>query len=219
MDVFPPPMRRFVAAVSPEPTPLQREMAEVGREQNFPILGPEAGGLALLFTRMVAAEHVFEFGSGFGYSATWFLRGLAPDGDIVLTELDADEIDMGREFLARAGETDRVTYEHGDALDAIERYDGPFDVVLVDHQKHRYRETFERVEGKVAPGGVVVADNMMAGPFDFDDVLAGLEGDTEGLDGAAAGVVDYLTHVRDAPGYTSTVLPIGEGLAVSHRRR
>lgn len=217
MDVFPDPIRRFVAAAGPPPTDLQREMAEYGRERDFPILGPEVGGLLAILTGMVGASRVFEFGSGFGYSASWFLRGLSDDGEIVLTELDEDDAERGRRFLGRVETDARFTYEVGDAVEAVERYDGPFDAVLIDLRKEQYVEAFEAVSGKVAPGGIVIADNTMRGPFDFEDVLAGVEGRAAELDAKARGIVEYVRHVRDVPGFQSGVVPVGSGISISHK--
>jgi predicted O-methyltransferase YrrM len=208
---------KFIRAVGPDPTPVQREMEDRAREDGFPILGPELGGMVTIFARMVGAERVFEFGSGFGYSASWFLRGLPETGHVVLTEIDPDEAELGREYVDRMGDLDRVTYEVGDALDAIERYDGPFDVVLVDHQKDRYVDAFEAVREKVPRGGLVIADNIVAGPADFDDVFAGVVESETGFDERTRGLVDYVEHVRSAPDFISTVVPVRSGLALSYR--
>jgi predicted O-methyltransferase YrrM len=137
MALFPEDVSTFVRAAGPTPTGLQRAMEEYGRVRGSPIIGPELGGLLAIVTRMVGATHVLEFGSGSGYSATWFLRGLPDDGEVVLTELDDDLAEPGRDFFERAGEADRVTCEVGDAMAVVERHDGPFDVVFVDHETHR----------------------------------------------------------------------------------
>jgi len=113
--------------------------------------------------RATDARRVFEFGSGFGYSAYWFLRGMPDGGEIVLTEFDADEIEMAEEFFGEAGVADRAHFEHGGVMDAVTRYDGPFDVVLIDHQRGMHPEAFEAVRGKFPTGGVV-ADNVMQTP-------------------------------------------------------
>lgn len=208
---------RFVRALAPEPTEVQREMADHADAIGFPTVGPEAGGVLRTLARLTDAERVFEFGSGFGYSASWFLRGM-DGGRVVLTEFDADELDMAREFLDRAGDADRATFERGDAVEIVDDYEGPFDVVLVDHQKHRYVEAFERVRRKVRPGGVVVADNVMWGPVDFDALLAHVEGEATTLDDeSTAGVADFIDAVRAAPEFETAVLPVGEGLSVSVR--
>jgi predicted O-methyltransferase YrrM len=191
-------------------------MAGLASERRFPWIGPEAGGVLRMLARLTAARTVFEFGSGFGYSASWFLRGGADH--VVLTEVDADELEQGRAFLEDAGLAARCTFEQGDAGAVVERYDGPFDVVLVDHLKERYADAFEAVVPKLADGGVVVADNVVRGPLDFDAVLAHLEG----VDGAidpddehSRGIARYLDTVRAADGFETVALPVGSGLAVS----
>lgn len=213
-------VRRFVRATGPSHDEIQAEMVAHAREQGFPIIGPESGGVLRLLARLTDARRIFEFGSGFGYSAYWFLQGMSEEGRIVLTEFDADELAMAREFFERAGLADRATFEEGDAVAIVDDYDGPFDVALVDHQKHRYAAAFERVREKVRVGGVVVADNVMRGPIDFDELLAYVEGDGS-LPGSedTRGIAEYLDAVRADDAYETIVLPVGSGLAVSTRVR
>ncbi|WP_435335652.1 O-methyltransferase [Haloarchaeobius sp. TZWWS8] len=219
MDVPSDQIARFVAATAPEPDELAREMDDYAQARDFPHVGPEVGGLLRMLARMVDAERIFEFGSGFGYSAYWWAQALPNDGEVVLTEFDEDELDQAREFMSRGGFDDLARYEHGDALDAIERYDGPFDCVLIDHQKHRYREAFEAVRKKVPAGGVVVADNAMtAGPIEFEKLLALVEGDDpEDPNEHTRGIFDYLETVRGDDAFETVVLPVGEGISVSYR--
>jgi predicted O-methyltransferase YrrM len=216
-EFLPEATRRFLTLAGPQPDATQRAMEAHAEEASFPIIGSTVGGLLAALAQLTGAERVFEFGSGFGYSASWFARGM-DGGEVVLTEIDADELDLAREFLAEGGYAPAFRYEHGDAVSAVGEYDGPFDVVLVDHQKRRYVEGFEAVSGKVAPGGAVVADNMMRGPMDFEDVLAGLKGEPT-PDEETAGVVEYVERLRADPAYESVVLPVGSGVALSVRKR
>lgn len=211
-------LQRYIRATGASHSEIQAEMAAYADEHEFPIIGPDAGAVLRLLARVTDAETVFEFGSGFGYSATWFLAGGADE--VVLTEIDVDELDMARDFLDRAGDAERAQFEHGDALDAVEDYDGPFDVVLIDHDKARYAKGFDLVREKVPEGGVVVADNMTKGPVDID-VLADYFADGEPLpddvDEPLAGIVEYVEHVRADPAFESFVLPVGSGLCLSTR--
>jgi predicted O-methyltransferase YrrM len=209
--------RRFLEATAPAHDEIQAEMAAYADEHGFPIVGRTAGGVLRSVARLTDAERVFEFGSGYGYSASWFLRGMPGDGEIVLTEEDADELALGEEFLARAGYADRVTFEPGDAMETVHRYDGPFDVVLIDHLKALYADAFELVRQKVRPGGAVVADNVLRGGIDPEAVLTALEGGPLPEDDNSRGMVDYVRTVRDAPAFETVLLPVDEGLALSTR--
>jgi caffeoyl-CoA O-methyltransferase len=211
---------RFVRAVGPQSDEVLREMDAYAEREGFPHVGPEVGGFLRFLARVVGARRIFEFGSGYGYSAYWFADALPEDGEIVLTEVDEDELGMAREHLERGGYDDRATYELGDALETVERHDGPFDVVLIDHQKHRYVEALEAVRGKLAPGAVVIADNAMSAEevVVFEDLLAHVEGCSPELNEGTRGIAAYLDHVRADPAFETTVLPLGEGIALSHFR-
>jgi len=208
----------LLAAANPEPSPLLAEMTEHGDDRGFPTVGPDAGRFLRLLATLADADRVFEFGSGFGYSAAWFLPALPADGEIVLTDYDDDNLAEARSFLDRLDPAADVHYEAGDAFDAFERHDGPFDVVFLDHDKARYAEAFDRVVDDLAPGGVVVADNVMDGPVSPEGVTDALRGGDDPADDATAGVAAYVERVRDDPAFETAVVPLGEGLAVSTHR-
>ena len=203
--------------IGPERDEILREMDDRADEEGFPTVGPTVGGWLALLAQMTDARRVFEFGSGFGYSAYWFARALPADGEVVLTEVDEDELADAREYFERGGLADRAQFEHGDAIETIERYDGPFDVVLIDNEKQRYVEAFETARETVASGGLVLADNAVtAGVIDSDDVLGLLRGESRAdATEASAGIAEYLTHVRDCEDCETTLLPLGEGVAVT----
>jgi caffeoyl-CoA O-methyltransferase len=220
IDVLPGHADAYLQAVGPAPDDVLEEMDDYAEDHSFPHVGPALGGWLQLLARMVDASRVFEFGSGFGYSAYWFARALPADGEVVLTEFDEEELDMAREYLGRGDYAEIASFEHGDAMDVVERYDGPFDVVLIDHQKHRYVDAFEAIRDKLAPGGIVVADNVMTGgTIEFEALLRAWHED-EPLasdDEMTTGIDEYLHAVRDDPAFETAILPIGSGLAVSHR--
>lgn len=212
---------RFVRAVAPERDETLTEMDGYADAEGFPTVGPEVGAFLRLLARTTDARRIFEFGSGYGYSAYWFAEALPDDGELVLTEVDAEELELAQEYLKRGGYDDLAHYELGDALETVQRYDGPFEVVLIDHQKHRYVEAFEAIRSKVPVGGVVVADNAMnAGPIQFEKLLELVEGrDPDDVNEHTRGIADYLETVRTDPDFETVALPLGEGIAVSYRVR
>ncbi|WP_136602452.1 O-methyltransferase [Salinigranum halophilum] len=215
----------LLEAVGPTHDDRQSTMLEHAVAEGFPTVGPGAGRVLRLLARLADAREVFEFGSGFGYSASWLARGMS-DGRIVLTEYDEDELALAREFLDDAYDV-TFAFESGDAMAAVERYDGPFDVVLLDHEAARYAPALARVRSKLRPGGVVVADNVASGPVDTEALVAmlGAESDPEthrreaswDVDTTTEGAAAYLGLVRADPGFETTLLPVEEGLAVSVR--
>ena len=216
-DPLPEAIGRLCRRAAPEPDDVLDEMETTARESGFPTIGPGAGAFYRLCARLTAASSVFEFGSGFGYSAYWVAPALPPDGRVVLTEHDPDELDMAREFFARGGYDDRAVFEEGDAIEVVERYDGPFDLVLVDNEDDRYVEAFEAVREKVAPGGMVLADNVIAAGDQFgpDYLLDALDGDA--APATARHIADYYERVRADPDFETALVPVGEGILASVR--
>jgi len=210
----------IAGAIRPPRDEVLQEMDDRADRDGFPTVGPAVGSWLTLLARAVDADRVFEFGSGFGYSAYWFVRALDEDGEIVLTEIDRDELDAAREYFERGGVADRAQFEHGDAIEVVDDYEGPFDVVLIDNEKERYVEAFEAVRDKLRPGSLVLADNAVtAGVIDAADLAALLAGQQRpDASEATEGIAAYLTHVRDAEGFETTLLPLGEGVAVSVRQ-
>ncbi|MFC7230611.1 O-methyltransferase [Saliphagus sp. GCM10025308] len=221
VDVLADEIARFVRATGPKPDETLAEMDEYAAAEGFPHVGPEVGGFLRLLARLADAERIFEFGSGYGYSAYWFAEALPDDGEIVLTEVDADELELAKSYLERGGYDALASYELGDALETVEDYEGPFDVALIDYQKHRYTEAFEAIKPKLAVGGVIVADNAMrAGIIQFEKLLEIVEGgDPDDVNEHTRGIATYLETVRADPDFETVVLPLGEGIAVSYRVR
>jgi len=211
----------FVRTMAPGLDAVGRKLADHNVEEGFPVVGPEVGGTLRLLARLAGTERAFEFGSGMGYSAYWIAPAVPADGDLVLTDFEAENLKTALEFFERGGHAGRAHFEVGDALDTYTEYDGPFDFILIDNLEDEYLETFDLVRDDVPPGGVICADNVMTGPAVQEDLaLAALEGepDWNAMDEYTEGVVRYLLHVRAADDFETALLPVGEGLAVSVRR-
>jgi len=212
---------RFVEAMTPTTDPVFDEMAAGNVEDDFPIVGPEVGGALRILARLADTERAFEFGSGRGYSAYWIAPVVPADGEIVLTDLEEENLADARSYFERGGYADRAQFLLGDALDTYRDVDGPWDFVLIDNREGEYPETLELVREDVPAGGVVCADNVMAGPAVQEDLaFAALEGDPDwdAMDEMTTGIVEYLLTVRDDDAFETALLPVGEGLAVSVKR-
>lgn len=204
----------LVAASRPDPDPVVQAMDEYANEHDFPHVGPDAGQFLRVAATLVGAERVFEFGSGFGYSAAWFAPALPEDGEIYLTDLDPENLDRAREFFDVLDVPADVHYEVGDAVDSFHDTDGSFDVVFLDVEKSQYVDALDAARERLRPGGLVVADNLLAGPFEPAELRAAFEGEEPSSD-AVAGVEAYVETVRDDPAFETSVVPLGEGLALS----
>lgn len=98
-------------------------------------------------------------------------------------------------MAVKAGLAEYIDFKVGDAVALIRESADRFDFILLDLWKELYVPCLEAFYPKLNPGAIVVADNMI---FPGGD-----------------GVARYGRAVRELPGMTSVLLPVGSGIEVS----
>jgi caffeoyl-CoA O-methyltransferase len=106
---------------------------------------------------------VLEIGGSRGYSSIWLGAGVRYLGGRVLSlEHDPAKVDAWRRNVADAGLSDWVELVVGDAFETLPSLDDVFDVVFLDAEKDDYERLFGLARGKLEPGALVVADNVLS---------------------------------------------------------
>ena len=199
----------YLRSLAPTTDVVQVEMERIAAERRFPIIGPLVGRLVRQVAQAVGARDVFEMGSGFGYSTLFFAQAVGDGGRVVHTDTSGARTEEARDHLRRAGMMARVTFEVGDALDAITRYPGPFDVIFIDVEKRDYPKAFDVARVRVRPGGLIIADNTLwrglvaEPPETFDE-------DTRAMD-------DYNRATSTAPDFLTTIMPLRDGVSLHYK--
>ncbi len=205
MDLVHPEIERYLAELFPTDDPVLKEMERLAAKERFPIVGPLVGRLLAQMARLISARRVFEFGSGFGYSAYWFLKGMDGKGTVVLTDDEAENARRAKEFLSRAKFADQAEIEVGDAHELIDRQRGPFDIIFIDCEKARYPDACEKALPKLRPGGLLLADNVLW----FGEVIKRSE------DPSVLGIQRFTHRIVNDPGLFTTILPLRDGVSIS----
>ncbi len=205
MDIVDPQITEYLDKTLTVPTALLREMEREGQATQFPIVGRQAGRLLHLLARSVGAGRILELGSGYGYSAMWFADAVGKSGRVVLTEESKENAARAKEYFKRAGMLDRVQIEIGNGLDIIARVPGWFDVIFNDIAKKDYPLTLDLVRPKLRVGGLFISDNMLWG----GEVL------TSGRSADLRGIKEFTRLLLAAPDFTTTIVPVGDGIAVA----
>jgi caffeoyl-CoA O-methyltransferase len=202
----------YLEKLVPQRPPELQKMEEYGREHRFPIVGPVAGQMCYLIARMIGAQRIFELGSGYGYSTAWFARAVRENGGGVVHHVVWDEnlSAKAREHLSALGYDDIVQYHVGEAVETLKNTDGPFDLMFNDIDKHGYPASIPVIVEKLAPGGVLIIDNMLLG----GRILGDEDDDERNVQGVRE-VTRMLTQEED---WISTLIPIRDGLIVAMKR-
>jgi predicted O-methyltransferase YrrM len=172
-----------------------RDIEASARERRWPIVGPKKGALLVEVVRQHKPRRILELGALVGYSSTLMAANLEPGGKVVSIEIDPANAELTRQTQRRAGVADRCEVHVGPALDVIPQLPGPWDMAFIDAAKEQYLAYLQAVEPFLAPGAVIVADNIKLAP----DAIA-----------------PYLAYVRHSPRYTSSYHDFGnDGMEVS----
>jgi caffeoyl-CoA O-methyltransferase len=106
---------------------------------------------------------VLEIGGSRGYSSIWFGAGVRYLGGRVLSlEADPAKVEAWRANVAEAGLDETVELIAGDAFETLPQIDDVFDIVFIDAEKDDYERLFQLARGKVEPGALFVADNVLS---------------------------------------------------------
>jgi caffeoyl-CoA O-methyltransferase len=204
-------VRDYLETLVPPRHPELQVMEAYARANGFPIIGPVVGHLCYQLARMIGARRVFEMGSGFGYSTAFFARAVAENGGGVVHHVVWDDAlsQQARTHLSGPlGYSDIVRYHVGEAIEVLQSQEGAFDLVFNDIDKHGYPASLPAIEAKLRPGGVLIVDNMLWSGriFDANDSSP----DT-------TGVRELTKLLTTSPGWTTSVIPIRDGIVVAFR--
>jgi caffeoyl-CoA O-methyltransferase len=162
---------------------------------------------------MTRGRLAVELGTLGGYSGTWIARGLAHDGLLITVEADDHHADVAARQFERAGLADRVEIRRGRALAVLDELGGEIepatvDVAFIDAEKVEYPDYFRRLREMIAPGGLLLADNVLGTGGSWIDEI-----DHPGI----AAVDEMNRMVAGDPGFESVIVPIRHGLLIARR--
>ena len=141
--------------------PVLTEMEILAQQNNFPIVGRLVGMFLETQAKMINAQRVFEFGSGFGYSAYWFAKAVGANGQVICSEADWLNKDKAEAYLSAAGLWGRVDFRVGMAQAQFAQTEGEFDICYNDVDKGDYPEVWQLAKNRIRPGGLYIADNVL----------------------------------------------------------
>ena len=161
-------------------------------------VGESVGTLLSLIIRGAQAQTILEIGTSYGYSTLWMADAArAIGGKVITLDLSARKQTYAKAMLEKAGVAGCVEFRCGDAVQLIQQMTETVDFVLIDLWKDLYIPCFDAVVGKLKPGTIIVADNMIFPPDN------------------QARAAEYRAHIRRNPAVDSVLLPVGHGIEVS----
>ena len=168
------------------------------------MVGAIEGAFLSFLVTMTGAKRVVEVGTFTGWSAIAMARALPPGGSLVSCDINEETTAVARRYAEEAGVADRIEFRLGPGVETLATLEGPFDLAFIDADKGGYVDYYESILPKLAPDGVIAADNTLFG--------ADPDGET------SAQMTRFNEHVVHDDRVETVLLPFREGLTLIRRR-
>ncbi len=173
------------------------------------MVGRQEGRFLEMLVYGAQATRVLEIGTFTGYSAIAMAAGLGEGGSIISLEVDPHHATTARGNIAAAGCEHVISVIEGPALASLAQLQGPFDLVFIDADKVGYDAYFEAVLPKLAPRGLIVADNTLQSGRVLDSVAK--------RDESAAAIAAFNDKLVNDPRVVCVLTTIRDGVTLIRR--
>ncbi|MEI5905740.1 O-methyltransferase [Bacillus spongiae] len=205
----------YIESLVNKRTDLLLEMEEYASEHLVPIM--ELVGIEnfLQLLRIQQPLSILEIGTAIGYSALRMAETL-PNCRIVSIERDSVRYEEAKAFVNRSPYKDRITLIYGDALEVKEQVYKfkQFDAVFIDAAKAQYQKFFDLYSPLLSEEGIIYTDNVLFKGFvaNIDQVRS------RNIRMLVKKIQRYNEWLMKHPDYDTSIVPVGDGMAISIKR-
>ena len=196
------------------------ELEKEARETNVPVIRTETQSLLRTLLAMKRPLEILEIGTAIGFSALCMSEYAHEGCHITTIEKYEKRIPVARENFRRFGKEKQITLLEGDAAQILAGLEGPhgrpgrYDFIFMDAAKGQYPVLLGHVLRLLGDGGLLVSDNVLQD----GDILESRYAVTRRNRTIHARMREYLYEIKHHPCLVTSILPVGDGVAVSVKR-
>ena len=179
-----------------------------------PIIRKEMQSFLKVLLTLTKPKKVLEVGTAVGFSALLMSEYTPADCRITTIENYEKRIPVAKENFLRARQQDRITLLEGDAAEVLKELKESYDFIFMDAAKGQYIHYLPDVLRLLAKDGVLVSDNVMQDGEIIESRFA-VERRNRTIH---ARMREYLYELKHREELLTTILPLGDGVAVSVRK-
>lgn len=207
-------MTAYINSLDMGNTPLLNEIEKEARRDFVPIIRREMQSFLKVLLSLKEPKRILEVGTAVGFSTLLFCE-YGPEGVHVDTiEKYEKRIPIAKENFRRAGREADITLYEGDAAEILKELSGPYDFIFMDAAKGQYIHFLPQVQRLLAPGGVLVSDNVLQ-DGDLIESHYAVERRNRTIHKRMR---EYLYELKHSNAFLTSILPLGDGVTVSVRK-
>jgi len=190
-----------------------KELEEYAKENLIPIIQKEVARYLELMITIKKPEKILELGTAIGYSA--ILMNIASMGNSMVTTIERDKVMVEKAHfnIEAFGLSQKIKVIEGDCVEVLENLQGKYDLIFIDAGKGHYNHFLPNCLRLLSNDGILVADNVL---------FRGMVASSALLKRRKITIVkrmkSYLNEISSREDLITSVLPMGDGIAVTTRR-
>lgn len=190
------------------------ELEAYAIQTQVPIIRKEMQSFMRTMLLMNKPKRILEVGTAIGFSALLMSEFMPQDGHITTIENYEKRIPIARANFQKYGKEDRITLLEGDAAEVLKTLEGSYDFIFMDAAKGQYIHYLPEIMRILAPGGVLISDNVMQD----GDIIESKYAITRRDRTIHRRMREYLYTLTHHDELQTSILTLGDGVAVSVRK-
>ncbi|MBU3104129.1 O-methyltransferase [Clostridium gasigenes] len=206
-------MEEYIRGLIPDSQGPLKILEEFAKENAVPIVQKETAKFLEFMVNMKKPMRILELGTAIGYSATLMYEAAGTKPHITTIERDENMIKYAKENLGKLGLQDKIIIKQGDCLEILAELEEPYDLIFMDAGKGHYNHFLPHCLRLLEKDGIIIADNVL-----FRGMVASKELVKRRKITIVKRMKTYLDLVSSDEDLITSVIPMGDGIAVTKRR-
>ncbi len=208
-------MSAFIDSLDKGNTPFLNEIEKYAIETQVPIVRKSMQSLLKFLLAYAKPKNILEVGTAIGFSALLMSEYGPDDCHITTIEKYEKRIPIAKENFKRANREEKITLLEGDATEILQQLDGSYDMIFMDAAKGQYIHFLPDILRLLSPGGLLVSDNVLQD----GDIIESRFAVTRRNRTIHARMRDYLYELKHHPDLETVILPVGDGVTLSTKKK
>ncbi len=193
------------------------KLQQYAYEVDLPIIDKETASFISALLAIKQPKDVLEIGCAVGFSAMLMSDYLVEDGKITTIDRYPKMIEQAKENFAKYNKQDKIQLIEGDALDILEnlvKENKQYDVIFLDAGKGQYINMLPNITKLLRKDGLLIADDL----FQNGNIVKDIQLIEKRQRTIHRRMNEFLKTVTDSEQYTSSIIPIADGVLIAVKR-
>lgn len=204
---------KYIRSLIKEDNDILKELQEFALRDKVPIVQEEVANFLKFMIMSNKPKKILELGTAIGYSS--ILMNIASGGQCEITTIERDQnmINIAKDNIKKYGFDKKINILQGDCLEILPTINEEFDLIFMDAGKGHYNHFLPYCMKMLKKDGMIIADNVLFRGMVATDELVKRRKIT-----IVKRMRSYLEMVSNDKDLITSVIPMGDGIAITTRR-